>query len=314
MADQSQPAETSGSQASISIGGLIGRFRWRFSLTLLLVVLEAAVMLLFPLFIGLAINDLLQDEIGGLVLLGVLSAAALAVGSLRRLLDTRTYSAIYETTATELATAEHARGTDVSAIAARSTLLTEFVEFLENSMPMIVSSVIGIVGTLIILGGIHRGVFLASLGLAILVAVVYAATGRRNLRLTTSYNDELERQVSALSTRRTSDALGHFTRLMSWNRKLSDLETVNYALIYLGVIALLVYSPIALVDGADAEYGFVFAAIMYVFQYIEAVLAMPLFIQQLIRLNEITNRLKAEPAAELPTEQAAQATTERAVS
>ncbi|MEM9611647.1 MAG: ABC transporter six-transmembrane domain-containing protein [Actinomycetota bacterium] len=294
MSAPSPAAPPTGAQpptGSVTIGGLIRRFRARIAVTLGLVVIEAGALLLFPLFVGLAINDLLREETGGLLLLGGLGVASLAVGALRRLIDTRTYATIYETTATELAATEHERGTDVSTIAARSTLMTEFIEFLENSMPTVVHGVIAIVGTLAILAGIHLGVFAASLALAALVAAVYLATARHNLRLTGAYNDELERQVEALATRSTTTAGRHFGALMRWNRKLSDLETLNYSLIYLGVIALLVYSPIAVVDGADPEYGFVFSTIMYVFEYIEAVLAMPLVIQQLIRLSEISGRL-----------------------
>lgn len=283
----------------VTIRTLVRRFRARIAVTMALVVAEAAALLLFPLVIGIAINDLLGDRTAGVVLLGALGAGTLVVGALRRVIDTRTYASIYETTATELVASERARGTDVSATAARTTLLTEFVEFLENSLPAIVNSVIAVVGTLVILAGIHPGVALASAGLAALVGVVYAATGRRNLVLTSGYNDELERQVGALSepqrTRR------HFVDLMSWNRRLSDLETLNYAFIYLGVIALLVYSPIAVVDSGDTEYGFVFATIMYVFQYVEAVLEMPLFIQQVIRLNEISTRLARAPDAAAPS-------------
>ncbi len=283
-------AQTSKSP-TVTIGGFDRRFSGRIAITLALVVIEAVLLLLFPLSIGLAINDLLQDELTGIALLGGLGVASLVVGALRRFIDTRTYATIYETTATELVAGEHERDADVSSIAARSTLLTEFIEFLENSMPTIVNSIIGIVGTLIILARIDSGVFLASLGLAALVAAVYAVTGRHNMKLTTGYNDELEQQVNALSTRTTVAAHRHFSQLMAWNRRLSDLETLNYSLVYLGVIALLIYSPIAVVDGADPEYGFVFSTIMYVFQYVEAVLAMPLFIQQTIRLNEISQRL-----------------------
>ena len=284
---------TPGADSDITLGTLVRRFRRGVGFTFALVVVEAAAFLLFPLVIGRAIDDLLADRLGGVVLLGGLGVATLVIGATRRWIDTRTYASIYETTATELATAERRRGTDVSIVTARTNLLTEFVEFLEESMPMIVNSVIGIVGTLVILSQIHLGVFAASLGLAALVGVVYAATGRRNLALTGGYNDELERQVGALASGATSDARRHFGELMRWNRRLSDLETINFSIIYLGVIALLVYGPIALVDGIDAEYGVVFAAIVYVLQYVEAVLEMPLFLQQLIRLREISTRLQA---------------------
>ena len=160
-------------------------------------------------------------------------------------------------------------------------------------MPMIVNAGIGTVGTLVILAGIDGGVFLGAVGLAALVALVYGATGRWNLALTTGYNDELEQQVDALSVGGAS-ARRHFSELMRWNRRLSDLETLNFSIIYLGVIALFVYAPVAVVErGGDGivEVGAAFAAVMYVLQYVEAVLETPLFLQQLIRLREISTRL-----------------------
>ena len=84
---------------------------------------------------------------------------------------------------------------------------------------------------------------------------------------------------------------------MRWNRQLSDLETVNYAVIWLGVIALLTYAPIQVIEPGQTEYGFAFATILYVFQYVEALVALPLFIQQVIRLREISSRLADEAEA-----------------
>ena len=185
--------------SSVSLGGLVRRFRGRVAVTALLVVAEAATLLLFPLFIGIAIDDLLADSFRGIAVLGALGVVSLAIGALRRFLDTRTYAAVYETVAAEMVDAERERGTETSAISARTTLLAEFVEFLENSMPMIVNAAIGIVGTLVILAGIDMGVFLGAVGLAALVGLVYAATGRWNLALTAGYNDELEQRVDAVS-------------------------------------------------------------------------------------------------------------------
>lgn len=283
--------------SSVSLGGLVRRFRGRVAVTALLVVAEAATLLLFPLFIGIAIDDLLADSFRGIAVLGALGVVSLAIGALRRFLDTRTYAAVYETVAAEMVDAERERGTETSAISARTTLLAEFVEFLENSMPMIVNAAIGIVGTLVILAGIDMGVFLGAVGLAALVGLVYAATGRWNLALTAGYNDELEQQVDAVSVGGAS-ARRHFSELMRWNRRLSDLETLNFSIIYLGVIALFVYAPVAVVErGGDGivEVGAAFAAVMYVLQYVEAVLETPLFLQQLIRLREISTRLSGAP-------------------
>ncbi len=274
----------------VSLRLLVSRFRWRVLATAALVIAEAIVDLLFPLFIGIAINGLLNDSRGGVIALGALSIGAVVVGSVRRLYDTRVYSQIYETTAREMVATEFAQGTSVSVVAARTTLLVEFVEFLENSMPMIVTNVINVIGILVIVATIELSVFAACLGVFLLMVGVYWATGRRNHRLNKGYNDELERQVAALSLRSDVSTARHFGALMQWNIRLSDLETYNYAAIWIGIVGLLVYAPIALVDGT-AEYGLVFAALVYVFQYIDGLLTMPLFIQQLIRLREISHRL-----------------------
>lgn len=256
----------------------------------MLVVLEAGISLLFPLFIGLSVNGLLEGSYQGVVLLAVLGLAALVVGSARRFYDTRTYAGIYEKVASEMVERERHRGASVSKITARSSLMTEFVEFLENSVPEIVGSVVGVVGTLIILYGINLGVFAASLGLLVLVIAIYVVTGGRNLRLNAGYNDELEQQVDAIASGKRHGINAHYSRLMRWNIRLSDLETLNYSAFFLGVVALLFYAPVALVPNG-VEAGFVIAALMYVFQYIEGLVAMPLYMQQVIRLREISSRL-----------------------
>ncbi|MEM7093628.1 MAG: ABC transporter six-transmembrane domain-containing protein [Actinomycetota bacterium] len=285
----------------MSVLGLMSRFRWRVGATMLLVLVEAAIELLFPLFIGIAINGLLDGEYGGLIALGVLGVGALVVGSARRFFDTRAYAAVYETIAGELVEREQERETDTSTIAARTTLLGEFVEFLENSMPEIVMATIGTGGILVIIAGLNLNVFFACLGLCLLLVLTYWASGRRNLALNRGYNDELERQVTAIGSRDMDGVRSHFRLLMRWNRRLSDLETVNYFVIWLGVIALLVYAPIEVITPGETDYGFAFSTILYVFQFIEALVALPLFIQQVIRLREISGRLgtaaaDAEPA------------------
>lgn len=290
MADHKNPEVHDGSER-VSVLGLVKRYRWRVAVTFFLVLLEAVGWLLFPLFLGFAVNSLIDDSLAGVIALTALGATALVVGSIRRLYDTRAYAHIYVEIADEMVAREKHAGSEISTVTARSNLLREFVEFLENSMPEIVNNVIGVVGTLIILGGINRGVFLAALGLLVVVVVTYWVTSGANFRLNKGYNDELERQVDTLKNGGRVGVRSHFERLMRWNIRLSDLETGNYAVFFTGVIALLFCAPIALAtDGVSV--GVAIAGLMYVFQYMESLAAMPLFIQQVIRLREISKRLE----------------------
>ncbi len=281
---------------SISVLGLAGRHRWKILVTLGLVVLESIVNLLFPLFLGFAINGLLEDSYDGLIALGGLAAVALVVGAARRFYDTRVYSGIYAETAEEMVAREHERGTPTSAIAARSNLLTELVEFLENSLPTIVANVIAVVGTLAILVSLNVDVFFACLALVVVVVLVYMVTGRFTYRLHRGYNDELERQVTVIEGNDTNVIQRHYDAIRRWNIRLSDLETGAFSVVWIGIIGLLIVAPILVIEPGVTEYGFAFSTLLYVFTYIESAIAFPLYVQEVIRLQEIATRLKG-PAA-----------------
>ncbi len=276
---------------TITLWDIFRRFKKRISLTLFLVVAESLLDLLFPLLIGYAINGLLNQSYAGIAALGGLGVLTLLVGSGRRFYDTRAYASIYTTLSTEMVAREQDKKNSISMISARASLLTEFVEFMENSMPLIVTSVIGLVGILVIIFALNLSVFWASIALFALMILVYLLSGRRNFRYNKAYNDELENQVNSLSTQDMGVIGKHFKTVMHWNIKLSDLETINYALIWLGIIGLLVYAPIAVIGSGVTNYGLVFSVLIYVFQYVESMVSLPYFIQQVIRLQEISGRL-----------------------
>jgi len=275
----------------ISLRNLIFRFKWRISFTFTLVLLESLLGILYPLLIGLAINDLLEGKYNGIIHLAGLGVLSLAVGSARRFYDTRIYAGIYCQISPEMAEREQKKGSSVSKIAARSSLLTEFVEFLENSMPEVIGAVVSLVGIIIIIATLNINVFYACIGVLLLIFVVYAISGKLNYRLNANYNNQLEKQVETLESKDIRMIKNYYKSLMKWNIKLSDLETVNYLAIWIGVIALFIYSPITVIESGVLTYGLVFSVLMYVFEYIDNVVTFPLYIQQLIRLKEISKRL-----------------------
>ena len=145
---------------NISIKSLLVRFRWRILFTFVLVALEALTGILFPLLIGIAVDGLLEDSFEGLLYLFIAGAAALILGSARRFYDTRIYSRIYSKITPEMIENEIKKGASVSRISARTSLLTEFVEFLENSMPQMITALISLVGILAIIATLNINVFL----------------------------------------------------------------------------------------------------------------------------------------------------------
>ncbi len=278
---------------NVSIPTLVSRFKGKVFFTLGLVMAESILGLFFPLFIGFAINDLLDDSLEGTFLLAGLGIASLIVGSGRRFFDTRAYSAIYVKISSEMVAKEQARESSLSKISARASLLTEFIEFLENSLPMIVESIIGVLGVLVIIFILNLTVFWACVVLLLLMAAIYLLSGKRNYRLNESYNNEIENQVAVLTGRNMDNIRKHFKAIAYWNTKLSDLETWNFFALWFGIIAVLAITPMVVITSGVINYGKVFSLLMYVFQYAESLVALPYFIQQTIRLREISARLQS---------------------
>jgi len=103
------------------------------------------------------------------------------------------------------------KNASVPRISARSGLLTEFVDFLENSMPQIITALISIVCILAIISTLNINVFLTCLSLLGLIVLIYTITGKLNYKLNGNYNNQPEKQVDVL-TARDSIAIKGFIR------------------------------------------------------------------------------------------------------
>lgn len=274
-----------------SLSGLIRRFWRRAALTWILVLLDAAALVAIPVAIGWAVDGLLNGSWAGVFKLSGLCFALLIFGAGRRFYDTRIYTKIYSTVADEVVEAERQKGSPLSAVSARVSLFREFVDFLEGSIPSLLNEFIGLFGTLAILLLIDLRVFFACLGAATFTLAVYWLNEGRIFRLNQGMNDETEREVAVLESGDRPAVRSHFQLLARWQIRMSDLDTLNYSLIWLALSGVLIYTVVVVASSGTATIGQVVSAVMYVFGFMEAVLVFPLYYAQLIRLREISGRL-----------------------
>ena len=274
----------------ISLEYLLKRFRLKIACTFFLVVLDATIFLLFPLFLGFAINDLLIGEYTSLIYFALLGLASLVIGAGRRFFDTRIYASIYETISSEFVESERQKDSPVSKTSARVGLLNELVEFLEESFPLLVMNLVGLFGTLVILYYLNLAIFAGCLVVMVVIIVVYSLTTRKTINFNKNYNDVLEEQVDRIADKKYR-IRPHFRSLMKWSIGLSDLETINFSIIWFFMILLLLFSLVSTVDAGIVEYGTIFSILLYVFDYMENSMNLPLYYQQLIRLKEISDRI-----------------------
>ena len=276
----------------ISIRTLLSRFKRRVYLTWLLVLLEGGAYLLIPLVIGRAIDGLLAKSYFGISSLAGLCCFMLVVGAARRLYDTRAYAIIFKTVSTEMVAKEKGRDTPTSTISARARLFHEFIDFLEHSIPEISHNFINLLGTLVIIATLNLKILAVCLTSGLFAILIYLLSGPKIYQLNKGENDELERQVTCLEKGTPRQLHDHFSKLMRWKIKLSDLETINFSGVWLGLSAVLVASVILLGDSNGSGVGSAISVIMYVFGFIESTVVFPLYYQQLVRLREISGRFE----------------------
>lgn len=255
--------------------------------SLLMVTVESISFVTFPFVIGLSVDSYLNHSSRGLVLFGALGLVTLALVSVRRLHDVRLYSRIYQ----EVGVAACEQGTGLSATTARLNMLREVVDFLEHSMPTLVGKIGALVGSLLFLIALNHNVFVGALVVAVLIVGLYAASTPRTLRLNHEFNDEYERRVDVL---RRGDSAGIRRHIGLMNRRtirLSDIETVNFALSFSLSISLQAFAIVSS-SGPHVDYGTLLSVVLYVYRIGQATSRIPDYWQEYVRLRDILRRLR----------------------
>ena len=278
-------------KTNITLAALVKRFWKKAVFTWLLVVLEGLFLLVIPLVIGWAVDDLIKGDVEGLVQLGTVCLLLFFVGAARRFYDTRVYSGIYRKVGNELILREHGRKIPLSKISARANLFLEFIEFLENSLPDIFNQFVGMAGTLCIIAFINMQVFFSCLIGLLFTGFIFSLSQKKMFFLNKGQNDELEKQVDIIAGNRPENIKKHFKNLMGWNIRLSDLETINFSFTWAVLAGVLLYSVVTVASSDMSSFGQVVSVVMYVFGFIDSVMTFPLYYQQVIRLNDIAARL-----------------------
>ena len=241
-------------------------------------------------FIGFAIDNAFNGSYIGAIQLGGLGVLIILIGGGRRFYDSRIYAKVYRRlgNVTLLKIEENMS----SVKTARLGMINEIVEFLENSLPALISNIIGMIGVVIIIVTLNTKVFLTGLIATFFVFLIYFLTRKRTTYLNSAYNNEYEKQVNVITANDKTLLASHLKNMMKWNIKLSDLEVFNFSMSWFVLMGFLVISIILSISTGDVTYGVLFSLIIYVFQYIESVIALPAFYQNWLRLKEIKGRLE----------------------
>lgn len=119
--------------------------------TFTLVLAENLLLLTYPVFGGIAINGVLEGNLGKALSYAAVVLVIWTVGSVRRAVDTRAFSRIYAEMVVPVILQQRRDGEAVSTISARAALSRELVDFFEMHLPTLVTSLISMVGAVLML-------------------------------------------------------------------------------------------------------------------------------------------------------------------
>ena len=274
-----------------TLKSIFSRFKAKIIGTFLLLLTETALVVATPFVFGMAIDGLIDGILyWPAVLAGVLTLLTL-IGTLRRLYDTRTYTSIYRIIAPEVVASESANASTISETVTRVNLSKELVDFFENEMTEGLTSFVKIIGAVLMLAIFDMRITGLAFIALFLILLVYIVTEKPVYRGNQRLNDELEKQVSIISGNSSGLIRSHFRILGKRYVRLSDIESINYAVIALILTALIIASLMVTVSWPEATTGKLFAVLTYVFEFSEGIYILPMIYQQLIRLKEISHRL-----------------------
>jgi len=244
---------------------------------------------LFPLLIGRSIDGLLAGDPAAFEQLVAVMALLLMVATGRRVYETRAYGAMR--VALGQAQAHRAGGEAVSVTNARVLMGRELVDFLEKEAPMSITGVIQVVVALAVLLSFHATLALSAAAAAGAMLGIYALSSRRFFRLNADLNPQSEAQVAELESRSPARIAAHLIGLRRHEVRLSDTESIVYALIFAALLAMLAFNLWFAATQTGASTGEIFAIVTYSYEFIETSVILPMTLQSLTRLAEITRRI-----------------------
>ncbi len=274
----------------LSVGSLLRRYGSRVFITWVMLVLEVALLALIPLFIGQTIDVLLQEPSpAALTEISLLFLALLAVAVARRAYDTRAYGTMRIHLC--MALVERSEHKTVSTLNAQVDMGRELVDFLEEHTPLVISSVIQVIVSIIVLFSFGMTMGVAGIVAVTAMILLYAVFHIRFFKLNATLNSNSEGQVGAIESGNLNLISNLFTQRRESEVKLSDADSIMYGLVYLVMFGLILANLWTASFLPAVTVGAIFAIISYSWELVGASVELPAALQQWTRLTEIQERI-----------------------
>lgn len=272
-----------------TITALLRANKCSISFTWFLVILENALIVLIPLFIGYAIDGLLEGDFADFYVLSAILVVIVALVVARRIYDTRAFGKIRVNLG--LSVAEKLAHLPISSRNARLDMSRELVDFLENDIPPLMTAIIQLVAAFAILTSAHVGLGLSAIVAGVLIIAVYSAAHSQFVASNAALNNCKEQQVDVLEQGVSRSIHAYLQKINLKEIKLSDTEAIVFGLIFLLLFIFVLFNLWLATHSLTLTPGSIFTIVSYSLEFLDAAILLPITLQTWSRLSEIIQRL-----------------------
>ncbi|MBQ7675191.1 MAG: hypothetical protein IJT33_01825 [Campylobacter sp.] len=261
-------------------------------MTFSLVILENITLMLYPVFGGFAINKILEGDIKIALIYILVIFGIWFVGAVRRKIDTYAFSKIYANLAVNIIQNERNANSQVSKTSARVALSREFINFFENSFPMLFTSAISIIGSVFMLYFYEPIVASFCLVIIAVLAPFLPRYVRQNDRLYLRLNNRNENEVNLIERGKISSVNRHYDLLSRIRIAISNRDALGYLIV--GSICALAFALAAyLLASKKTDAGYIFTVMNYIWTFAFSLDDAPRLIEEFSQLKDIGKRVNA---------------------
>ena len=264
--------------------------------TFTLVLAKNLLLLTYPVFGGFAINGVLEGNLWKALSYAAVILVIWTVGSVRRAVDTRAFSRIYAEMVVPVILQQRRDGEAVSTISARAALSRELVDFFEMHLPTLVTSLISMVGAVLMLLFIEFWTGLASFFVLLFFMLLIPRYSRVNDRLYFRLNNQLERDVHIIEHSGDRELEQHHQLLAEMRIAISNREAVGYAVIGIALMFLFAVSFSVMTLRGNANAGHLYAVVSYLWSFAISIDDAPRLLEEISKIRDIGKRIQVENA------------------
>ncbi|MGB0894674.1 MAG: ABC transporter six-transmembrane domain-containing protein [Parashewanella sp.] len=275
--------------SQLNLWSIIKKFKRNIAITWGLVAVENIMTVMIPLFIGFTIDSLLNKQFNDLIILAAIIFLLIVISVIRRVYDTRAYGKIRVALGGEVD--RRLRSNPVATRNARLDMSRELVDFLEQDVPELFTAIIQLFASIIVLASFSFNLALSPLIAGLVMIILYSCFHHRFITLNANLNTQMEKQVSILSTGTYKRIKLHLQKLAKQEIKISDTEAIVYGLIFLVLFMFVLSNLVLATQLENITSGTIFSIMSYSMEFMGAAIMLPMALQSLSRLTEITQRI-----------------------